>query len=157
MFIKGQPSVLIAPDISNTESAIPIPFVAKLVDNYGFGVNPNLKQTRCLITRSELFKLIALICFKQDTIAQSTCTWLIKQLYTKRKPTQELSKFIEQLDGKHLEPIGIKLDKYIIDLNPFDKFIEPIKNRQTEVVTAQLLDKLRQKQKEMDLIEAEKN
>lgn len=156
LFIKGQPSVLIAPDISNTGSAIPIPFVAKLVDSYGFGVNPNLKQTRCLITRSELFKLIALICFKQDTIAQSTCTWLIEKLSTKTKP-QELSKFIQQLDGKHLEPIGIKIDKYIINFYSFDKFIKPIKNRKTEVVTAQLLEKLKQKQKEMDLIEAKKN
>lgn len=156
LFIKGQPSLLIAPDISNTESAIPIPFVAKLIDRSGFGVNPNLEQTRCLITRSELFKLIALICFKQDTIAQSTCTWLIEQLYIKKKP-QELSTFTQQLDGKHLEPIGIKIDKYIVDLNPFDKFVEPIENRKTEAVAAQLLDKLRQKQEEIDLIEAKKN
>lgn len=152
LFIKGQPSLLIAPDISNTESAIPIRFLARLIDNIGLGVTPNLKQTRCLIKHSDLFNLIALVCFKQDEIAKETCNWIVKELNTKSEQSQDrlLPIAPEQLDGKHLEPIGVKIGNYIVDLNPLDKFIEPIESRKLESVAVQLLEELKQRQKEMD-------
>lgn len=151
LFIKGQSSLLIAPDISNTENAIPIHLLAKLIDNFGLGVTPNLKQTYCLITRSKLFKLIALVCFKQDEIAQETCKWLINKLYINSESQNKLfPPLTEQLNGKHLEPIGVKIGNYLIDLNPFDKFIEPIKSRKVETVAIFLLEKLKQQQKEVD-------
>lgn len=153
LFIKDQPSLLIAPDISNTESAIPIPFLAKLIDSFGLGVTPNSEQTRCLIKNSELFNLIALICFKQDEIAKKTCKWLIEHLDTKSEQSQDKPLPIppEQLEGKHLEPIGVKIGNYIVDLNPFDKFVEPIETRRLEPVAIKLLEELnKRQQKEMD-------
>ncbi len=151
LFIKGQSSLLIAPDISNTESAIPIHLLAQLIDNFGLGVTPNLKQTYCLITRSKLFKLIALVYFKQDEIAQETCKWLINKLYINSKSQNKLfPPFTEQLNGKHLEPIGVKIGNYLVDLNPFDKFIKPIKSGKVETVATLLLEKLKQQQKEVD-------
>lgn len=151
LFIKGQPSLLIAPDISDTTSAIPIRLLAQLIDNFGLGVTPNLQQTRCLIRRSELFKLIALVCFKQDEIAKETCQWLSDKLFiSKESQNKSLLILTQELEGKHLEPLGIKVDDYIVDLNPFDKFIEPIKSRKIEIVAVQLLEKLKQQQKEID-------
>lgn len=152
LFIKGQPSLLIAPDISSTESAIPVRFLAKLIDNFGLGVTPNVQQTRCLINGSALFKLIALICFKQDKIARETCNWIVEKLNTKseQSPNRLLPILPEQLEGKHLEPIGVKIGNYIVDLNPLDKFIETIESRKLEPVTVQLLEELKQRQKEMN-------
>ncbi|NEP08175.1 MAG: hypothetical protein F6K34_27435, partial [Okeania sp. SIO4D6] len=42
--------------------------------------------------------------------------------------------------GKHLEPVGIKVGNYIVDLNPLDKFIQPIERRYLEQVALHLLD-----------------
>lgn len=152
LFIKGQPSLLIAPNISNTESAIPIHILAKLIDSFGWGATPNLKQTLCLIKNSNLFNLTTLICFKQDKIAKETCNWFIEYLATKSNQSNNKSLLTpEQLDGKHLEPLGVKIGNYIVSFNSFDKFINPIKNRKLETVAIQLLKKIKQKQKEMDL------
>ncbi len=153
LFIKGQPSLLIAPDISDTESAIPIRILAQLIDSFGLGATPSLKQTICLIKSSNLFNLTTLICFKQDKIAKETYKWFIEYLATKSKQSnnESLSTPPEQLDGKHLEPLGIKIGNYIVSLDSFDKFINPIKNRRLETVAIQLLEALKQQQKEMDL------
>jgi Protein of unknown function (DUF1350) len=69
--IFNQPSLLVAPDISDTQSAIPIPAIANLLDQIGWGVKPSRKQTQCLIERSQLFNLTALISFNKDTLAGS--------------------------------------------------------------------------------------
>lgn len=134
-FIKGQVSLLIAPDISNTRSAIPIGWLANLLDKIGLGVNPTVEQTKCLVEGSNLFNLIGLISFKRDTIARPTCDWIIQHLKPKA----------EELNGKHLEPIGIKVGEFIVDLNPFDKFIEPISDRKLEPTAIGLLKKLSSK------------
>lgn len=151
LFIKGQPSLLIAPNISNTASAIPIQFIAMLIDSFGLGVTPTLEQTHCLITRSKLFNLIANICFKQDKIARETCRWLIEYLNSKHESQDEPRPIsLKQLEGKHLEPLGLKIGGYIVDFNPLDKFIEPIANRKLESVTIKLLKELKQRQEEME-------
>jgi Protein of unknown function (DUF1350) len=153
--IFDQTSLLIAPDISDTESAIPVRFVAQILDRIGLGVKPTRKETQCLIERSNLFNLTALISFDKDTLAgsitdiskpvkiqaESDVLWLINEL--KKKPLPILH---QELKGKHLEPLGIRIQNYIIDLNPFDKFIKAIKNRQLEKVTIQFLEKLRERQ-----------
>ncbi len=150
LFIKGQPSVLIAPDISNTASAIPIRLLAQMIDNFGLGVAPSVKLTRCLVTHSELFRLIVLVCFKQDKIAHETCKWLTNQLCIKSKLQNKLlPNLIEQLDGQHLELIGVKIGNCIVDFNPFDKFIEPLGSRKVETVVIQSLEKLKQLQQVM--------
>jgi hypothetical protein len=153
--IFNQPSLLIAPDISDTESAIPVKLVAQILDRIGLGVKPTRKETQCLIERSKLFNLTALISFDKDTLAgsktdvsksveiqvESDILWLIKELNKKSLPILH-----QELKGKHLEPLGIRFQNYIIDLNPFDKFIELIKNRRLENITIRFLDELRKRQ-----------
>lgn len=158
--IKGQPSLLIAPDISDTESAIPKPlaFIAHLLDKLKLGVIPTRKQTQCFIERSNLFNLTGLISFNKDTIAgsetdltkdlntrkESDVLWLIEQLKHRK-----FAILHQEIPGKHLEPIGIKIGNYIVDLNPLDKFIEPIKSRQLEHLAVKFLDELNKRQKQL--------
>ena len=152
--IKGQPSLLIAPDISNTESAIPVRPLAQLLDKFGLGVLPTREQTQDFIANSSLFNLTAIISFDRDEIAgsikdinkspeqqkNSDVLWLIEQLSNRKFPL--LSKEIE---GKHLEPIGIKIGNYIVDLNPWDKFIKPLKKRFLEYWSVHFLDALKKR------------
>lgn len=97
----NQPSVLMAPVIGGTSSAVPVPFIADLVDRLGFGVLPTPKQTYCLIKNSRLFNLTALISFNKDKIAQQagTVRWLQENLGNKLV-------IDEKLPGKHLTPLG---------------------------------------------------
>lgn len=163
--IKGQPSLLIAPDISDTESAIPIRFLANFIDKIGLGVLPTRKQTKCFIEFSELFKLTALISFDEDKIAgseadnykdesrqeNSDVLFLIEQLELRYLELRYENSLIhcpvlrQELKGKHLEPLGIKIGNYIVDLNPFDKFIEPIAQRKLEHFAASFLLELNQR------------
>ena len=152
--IKGQPSLLLAPDISNTESAIPVRPLAQLLDKFRLGVLPTREQTQCFIANSSLFNLTAIISFDRDKIAgsindinkspeeqkNSDVLWLIQQLSNRKLPL--LSKEIE---GKHLEPIGIKIGNYIVDLNPWDKFIKPLKSRVLEYWSVHFLDALKKR------------
>lgn len=153
--ILSQPSLLVAPDISNTESAIPIKAIAHFLDQVGLGVLPTRKQTQCFIERSQLFNLTALISFDKDTIAgsvmdqskskqiqeNSDVLWLFQQLKTRKVAILHI-----ELQGKHLEPLGVKVGKYIVDLNPFDKFIELLSGRLLERYAAKFLVRLRQRQ-----------
>lgn len=153
--IKGQSSLLIAPDISDTESAIPVRSLARLLDKIGLGVLPTRKQTQCFIARSSLFNLTALISFRDDTVAgnerdkfrsqeiqeNSDVLWLIKQLQSRKHPLLH-----QELPGKHLEPLGVKIGNSIVDLNPLDKFIEPMRCRFIEGVVIKFLDKLKQRE-----------
>ncbi|MBD3883093.1 DUF1350 family protein [Phormidium tenue FACHB-886] len=157
--ILGQPSLLIAPDISNTESAIPVPAIAALLDRVGLGVLPTREQTQCFIEQSRLFNLTALLSFEQDTVAgsktdrfkdeqtqaDSDVLWLLQQLKTRKFPILH-----RELPGKHLEPVGVQVGKYIVDLNPFDKFIELLSGRLLECYTLQFLAQLRQRQSQLD-------
>lgn len=150
--IKGQASLLIAPDISDTESAIPKPltFVARFLDKVGLGVLPTKRQTQCFIEGSHLFNLTALISFKKDTIAgnktdkNSDVFWMIEQLKLRKPPILH-----EEMPGKHLEPIGIKVGDYIVDINPFDKFIKRIECRYLEEVVIKFLEQLKQRSEQL--------
>lgn len=160
--IKGQVSLLIAPDISNTESAIPISAIARLIDKLGLGVKPNRKETQCLIEGSSLFNLTGLISFDKDTIAgnkndinkppkqqeESDILWFAKLLESKNWPDR-LQPVIMEIPGKHLEPVGIKFGNYIVDFNPLDKFVEPINDRWLERVAIQFLKELQEREKVM--------
>ena len=46
----------------------------------------------------------------------------------------------QEIIGKHLEPVGIKVGNYIVDLNPLDKFIQPISGRCLEQIALHLLE-----------------
>lgn len=153
--IKGQPSLLIAPDISDTESAIPIRFLVQLLDKLKLGVLPTRTQTQCLIEQSDLFNLTGLISFDRDTIAGSLANvqplskndvlWFLLQLKQRRYPLLH-----QELAGKHLEPVGVQIDKWVVDFNPWDKFAEPIANRTLEAIVLQFLDRLRQREQGLE-------
>jgi hypothetical protein len=130
--IINQTSLLIAPEISNTRSAIPIALVADIIDKLGLGVNPTMEETYCLILDSQLFNLLGIICFKNDTISRQTCKWFVENLNPK----------LRELPGKHLEPIGIQVGNFVLDLNPFDKFLQPIKKRNLERQALEVLNQL---------------
>ena len=110
-FIKNQRSILLAPDISGTASAIRPKALADLIDRLGLGVKPTPAVTHALIRKSNLFNLLGLACFQSDKIAEKTCQWFIDDL---GKPPE---KFQRKLAGGHLRPLGIRLGNLVV--NPF--------------------------------------
>ncbi len=144
--ILDQPSLLVAPVISNTESAIPVRAIARFLDKTGIGVLPTREQTQCFIERSRLFNLTALISFSKDTLAANDVSWLNKQLKARRFPILQ-----KELEGKHLEPLGVRIGDYIVDLNPFDKLIKLLNGRMLEHYSAQVLVQLTQHQSEIGI------
>lgn len=141
--ILNQPSILIAPDISDTDSAIPKP-IARIIDRLGFGVRPSRQQTQCLIENSHLFNLTALVSFERDAVAgsvqdqddtKSDVRWLLNHLSEQNPPQSELP-------GKHLEPVGVRIGQWIVDLNLLDKFIAPLSRRKLEAIVLVFLEKL---------------
>lgn len=177
--ILSQPSLLIAPDISDTESAIPVRAIERLfsrvglralaspaatlvrfLDRSGLGVLPTRTQTQCFIASSLLFNLTAIISFAQDEVAgsrmdefkgkeiqdNSDVLWLIKQLQARNFPLLHI-----ELQGKHLEPVGLKIGDCIVDLNPFDKFIKLLNHRQLERDVIEILAQLRQRQSQLEI------
>ncbi|MEP0919271.1 DUF1350 family protein [Leptolyngbya sp. DQ-M1] len=155
--IKGQPSLLLAPDISDTESAVPIRFLAQLLDKFKLGALPTRVQTQCLVEQSELFNLTGLISFDRDTIAGSFANaqkqhlsendvlWYLSQL--KQRHYRVLYR---ELSGKHLEPVGVQIGEWVVDLNPLDKLAEPIAGRTLESVVLEFLDRLRQREQGLE-------
>ncbi|WP_445631321.1 DUF1350 family protein [Nostoc sp. DSM 114167] len=140
VFIKGQVSILLAPAIADTGSAIRPQFLADIIDNLGWGVKPTVKETQYLIKDSKLFNIMGLVCFKSDNIAKSTCEWFTNIL---QKPPQD---FRNTVAGGHLRPLGIQLAKYVVNL--FDKpLIEsvPERNKAFEHNVIQLLEELKEK------------
>lgn len=133
--IKGQPSLLIAPDISDTQSAIPRPlgFIARFLDRKGWGVLPTKQQTKCFINDSRLFQLTGLISFDHDRMAgneknqDEDVFWMIKQLSS---PEQKFPLLHQELAGRHLEPLGIQLSS----------------QRPIETVTLRFLEALRKRE-----------
>ncbi|MGV0105098.1 DUF1350 domain-containing protein [Nostoc sp. DSM 114160] len=140
VFIKGQVSILLAPAIADTGSAIRPQFLADIIDNLGWGVKPTVKETQYLIKDSGLFNIMGLVCFKSDNIAKSTCEWFTNIL---QKPPQNFRKTVA---GGHLRPLGIQLAKYVVNL--FDKpSIEsvPQRNKAFEHNVIKLLEELKEK------------
>lgn len=145
ILIKGQKSILLAPDISDTASAIRPEFLADFIDYLGLGVRPNPKETYDLIQESGLFNLLGLGCFKSDNIAKLTCLWFVNTL---KKPPKD---FLKTLEGGHLKPLGIRLGNNVI--NPFDRpVIESVQKRniEFELYVTELLKDLKNFQQEKD-------
>ncbi|MFM7424154.1 MAG: DUF1350 family protein [Elainella sp.] len=153
--ILNQPSLLIAPDLSNTESAIPIRPIARGLDWLGLGVLPTREQTQCLIEHSNLFNLTALVAFAEDKLAgnpddatrdpetqtNSDLLWLMQQLARRRFPLLQCN-----LPGQHLEPLGLRFGSVVIRFNPLGQWIQSLKQRLLERTTLQLLEELEQRQ-----------
>lgn len=69
--ILDQISILVAPVIANTQSAIPLPPVAKLIDTLGLGAKPTRQETLRFIEGNDLFNLTGIISFTSDCQAGS--------------------------------------------------------------------------------------
>ncbi len=143
IFIKNQPSLLLAPVNTGLESAVPKPFTNIFI-SLGINVNPTPEETYVLIEKANLFDLLGLNSFKTDKLALSTCQWFKNHL---KKPPQELQK---QLNGGHLRPLGIKLGNLAInfpDLKDNIPLIEPIekRNKEFEFYVSELFQKLKGK------------
>lgn len=144
IFIKNQPSLLLAPVNTGLDSAVPQPFASILI-GLGLNVKPTPDETYALIKKANLFGLLGLISFKTDKIALSTCQWFESDF---KKPPKE---FQQKLNGGHLRPLGIKLGNSIInfpDLKDKILLIESMQKREEylESPVSQLFQRLEDKQ-----------
>lgn len=158
--IKDQPSLLIAPDISDTQSAIPVRSLAKLLDRFGWGVLPTREETKCLVSNSPLFNLTALVSLSEDSIAgsiqdqdvqDSDVLWLYEQLNKRALPFLGI-----EVPGKHLVPIGIK-SNFVLDINPLDIFVSPSERAQLHNAIIYYLGQLGQRLKSLKSSSASEN
>lgn len=98
-FIKSQPSLLLAPEISNT-AGVENPFL-------NLFVFPNGSSTRCMIKKSQdLFNLTAVISFNWDCVAEDDVNFFIQQLQLRHCPILNL-----ELKGWHFEPLAIEISE----------------------------------------------
>jgi hypothetical protein len=123
--LKGQYSILLAPEISDTEAAIRVPLLPKLIDSFGLGVQPTQEQTFNLIESSPLFNLTGMISFDKDpTISgtkkdpvirrkdgaidsrTNTVPWLIEV-------QPKIRMLHKEIQGCHLRPLGLQLGNKI--------------------------------------------
>jgi hypothetical protein len=108
IFIKNQPSLLLAPVNTGLDSAIPQP-LAGIVIGLGVNVKPTPDETYALIKEGDLFNLMGLTAFKKDKLAATTCEWFEDKF---KKPPEG---FREDLKGGHLRPLGIQLGNFVIN------------------------------------------
>ncbi|MEM9264142.1 MAG: DUF1350 family protein [Cyanobacteria bacterium P01_F01_bin.13] len=132
--IMDEPSLLLAPAITDLNGAIPIKALQRAFSNL-LKVYPTVEQTHQLIEHSQLFHLTGLLQFAHDPLAVDTCQRLMQaQPHIRRR----------LLKGHHLEPMGIKIGQFIMDFNPLDKFIQPLSCRDLEFKAVALLHRLRE-------------
>lgn len=145
-FIKGQVSVLLAPAISDTGSAVRPKALADLVDRLGLGVKPTPEETHNLIKDSYLFNRLGLVQFESDKIAAETCDWFTHSL---GKPPEE---FRRMLYGGHLRPLGIRQGNTVVNIEA--PFIESTQKRYDhfDCQVIELLEGLRSFQAERDAL-----
>lgn len=144
IFIKNQPSLLLAPVNTGLDSAIPEP-LARIVIGLGLDVKPTPDETYALIKYGDLFNLLGLNSFQTDKLAFSTVQWFENDF---KKPPKG---FKEDLKGGHLRPLGIQLGNFAINFPDFKDnipLIEPIqkRNKEFESPVRELFQRLEQKQ-----------
>jgi hypothetical protein len=157
-FLKDQPSILIAPDMSDTYDAVKIGIIAQYLDDIGQGVNPNRAATKAKLAASKRFNLTAIISFDRDDVAGTqkqtpdapdfSDVALITELLEHR-PSGLLLK-TELKDCQHLEPVGIKIVQpdgslALVDLDLSDGIVESVTNRQLEPQVISYLTQLTEK------------
>ncbi|ELS34760.1 MULTISPECIES: DUF1350 family protein [Pseudanabaena] len=131
LFIKNQPSLLLAPVNTGLDSAIPKPLATVLI-NLGINVNPTPEQTYALIKSGNLFKLLGIVAFKTDKIALSTCLWFENDF---KKPPKN---FQEYLIGGHLRPLGMQLANAVINFPDFGDNIPLVESIQKRDIKFQI-------------------
>jgi hypothetical protein len=156
--LKDQPSILIAPDISNTYDAVRIGILAQYLDDIGRGVNPNRTLTKARLAASKRFNLTAVISFDRDDIAGTqkqtpddpdfSDVALITQLLEQR-PSGLLFK-TELENCQHLEPVGVRVvgsdgSISLLDLDLADGILESVVDRKLEPQVLADLQRLIQK------------
>lgn len=128
--IIHQTSLLLAPAIADPTLIKPL----QLLLSKRLTASPTVEQTHQLIGRSHLFRLTGFLQFARDRKTANTCQRLMQeQPHIRRR----------LLKGNHLEPIGVQLGRFIVDLNPLDKFIQPLSCRDLEFKSLALLHRLR--------------
>lgn len=150
IFIKGQPSLLLAPVNTGLDSAVPKP-LADIIIKFGFNVKPTPEETYALIKDGDLFNLLGLVSFPLDNIAKSTVQWFDE---TFKKPPND---FRQELKGGHLRPLGFRIGnlvfnfpdlRFLIKPNQMPPIIESTQRRSAEFETpvSQLYQRLEKKQ-----------
>lgn len=141
--ILDEPSLLMAPDIGNTDSALPVPILPQLLDAFGLGVRPTRAETQHLIATNQLFGLTALISFARDRVAGnaseppavSDVAWFLQTLDA--RPGGRL--LHEELPGGHLVPFGIRFSDTVLELDPQFGFLPAEPPAELEAVAVRLL------------------
>jgi hypothetical protein len=114
-FIRGQPSILLAPEISNTVTLNKFNTpTSKRRSKFELLVFPNASETKRMIAQStNLFNLTGIISFSQDFIARDDCSFLLQQLSLKRfyPPLHT------ELFGWHLDPNAVEIKHLGICIN----------------------------------------
>ncbi len=106
-FIKNQPSILLAPEISNTVTVHGVTFpTTNPFSNFELLVSPNARETKSMIAQSKnLFNLTGIISFTQDCIARDDVNFLTQ--HTILRPF--CPPLYKELFGWHFEPNGIQI------------------------------------------------
>ncbi|MGQ9927386.1 MAG: DUF1350 family protein [Chloroflexaceae bacterium] len=144
--ILDEPSLLMAPDIGDTDSALPVPIVPGILDALSLGVRPTRAETQRLIKDSNLFNLTALISFERDRVAgnaseppeTSDVAWFLQSLGA--RPKGRL--LHEELPGGHLVPFGIRFGDVVFELDPQSGFLPAEPPAELEVTAVRLLGEL---------------
>jgi hypothetical protein len=152
--LKDQPSLLIAPDLSDIYEAVPIPPVARYLKHIGKDVRPNRQEMEKKLKASKRFGLTAILSFESDDVAgtqsQSPKTSDVALITNILEKTKGNILIKEEIPGKHLEIVGIRVCKpdgtfALVDLDVTDGILEDTTKRKTESCVVQLIEQLRQR------------
>ncbi|MBT9315396.1 DUF1350 family protein [Leptothoe spongobia TAU-MAC 1115] len=131
--IMDEASLLLAPVVTDLNGAIPVKFLERFFGRR-ITIYPTVEQTHQLIEHSQLFHLTGLLQFARDRIAADTCQQLMQeQPHIRRR----------LLKGNHSEVVGLQLGQCVVDMNPLDKFIQPLTHRDLESKSLTFLQRLR--------------
>lgn len=147
--IANEPSILLAPNVSDTQKTVPWP-LGSLLDCVKQGVSPTRSQTQNLIkSRKDLYTLTHLISFNQDKIAgnlsgslpggnveNSDSYWFNEELKS-RPGFQSFA-----LNGTHIAPIGFQFGSCLLEAEPHEWIPRTPKFRQLSNSSPSTLQKL---------------
>lgn len=102
--IFNEPSILLAPVITDLTTAIPLKTLQALMISLGINVLPTVEQTHQLIQHSQCFNLTAVIQFERDRYAKPTCDRLCEErsLITQIRPGRHLAPMLHDYSKSHL-------------------------------------------------------
>ena len=110
--LENQSSILMAPVITGIEGAIPIPFLAKIIQKF-IDARPSKQETECLISKNNLFHFTSIVKFKDDQVEEKAGTInFLKKTLPKKPPL-----LFDELPGEHLAPLNLlKRNDQLADL-----------------------------------------